>query len=185
MNNSQIAPALKKQLNKNANWFLALGIGLVVMGTLALMFAYTSTIFSVMYFGILLTIMGVFEGIKAFKLSQWSSFFLHLFLGVIYTLAGLFIISNPLVNAITLTLFIAIFFVVSGISRIIFALAKHVPHQNWLILNGIITLLLGILIWAQWPVSGLWIIGMFVGIDAIFTGWAWIMLSLAAKKILA
>lgn len=185
MNSSEITPSLRNQLKKNANWFLTLGIGLVVLGTLALIFSYTSTIFSVMYFGILLTIMGIFEGIKAFKLSQWSSFFLHLFLGILYTLTGLFIISNPLVNAITLTLFIAIFFVISGISRIIFALVKHVPHQNWLILNGIITLLLGILIWAQWPVSGLWIIGMFFGIDAIFTGWTWIMLSLAAKKILS
>lgn len=185
MNNIELTPSLKKQLKQNANWFLTLGIGLVVLGTLALMFAYTSTIFSVMYFGILLTIMGVFEGIKAFKLSQWGSFFLHLFLGVLYTLCGLFIIANPLVNAITLTLFLALFFVISGISRIIFALAKHVPHKNWLLLNGIITTLLGIFIWAQWPVSGLWVIGAFVGIDAIFTGWTWIMLSLTAKKILS
>jgi uncharacterized membrane protein HdeD (DUF308 family) len=180
-----LTASLKKQLKQNADWFLLLGIGLVILGTLALLFSYKSTLFTVMYLGILLTIMGFFEGIKAFKLSQWSSFFLHLFLAVLYIISGVFITSNPLVNAITLTLLLSIFFVVTGILRIIFAFAKHVVHKNWMILNGVITTVLGLLIWAQWPVSGLWVIGMFVGIDAIFTGWTWIMLSLAAKKISA
>lgn len=191
MNNSnnrldiELTPALKKQLKQNSDWFLMLGIGLVILGTLALIFSFKSTIFSIIYLGALLTIMGFFEGIKALKISQWSSFFLHLFLSILFVITGIFIISNPLVNAITLTLLLAIFFVVSGILRIIFAFAKNVPHKNWLILNGIITLFLGLLIWAQWPVSGLWVIGAFVGIDAIFTGWTWIMLSLTAKKILS
>ena len=58
-----------------------------------------------------------------------------------------------------------------------------IPHKGLLLFNGIITLILGILIWAEWPFSGLWVIGTLVGIDAIFTGWTWILLSLKAKNL--
>jgi uncharacterized membrane protein HdeD (DUF308 family) len=57
------------------------------------------------------------------------------------------------------------------------------PEWRWLLLNGAVTLLLGFLIWKQWPFSGLWVIGLFIGIDLIFTGWAWVMLSLTARRL--
>lgn len=171
------------QLRENSTWYLLLGIGLVILGTLAVIFSYTSTIFSVVYLGLLLMAVGCFEIFQAFKVSKWSTFFLHLMLGILFTIGGLFMVMDPTINAINLTLFLAVFFVVTGILKIVFAFAKHIPHKFWLILNGALTTILGILIWKQWPYSGLWVIGMFVGIDAIFTGWTWIMLSLAAKKM--
>lgn len=179
---NQVDSVALKQLKENWKWFLTLGIGLVILGTLAVMFAYTSTLFSLIYLGSFMLVTGGFEVIKSFKINKWSSFFLHLFLGIFYIGSGLFILFYPGLNAITLTLFLAIFFVVSGILRIVFALAKKLPHRGWLIFNGLLTIILGILIWKQWPSSGLWVIGMFVGIDAIVTGWTWIMLSLAARK---
>ena len=57
------------------------------------------------------------------------------------------------------------------------------PHWGWTLVGGIINLVLGIMIWQQWPVSGLWVIGLFVGIDLIFTGWTWVMLALSVKKL--
>lgn len=173
----------QKQLAANANWYLALGISMVVFGTLAVIFSFTSTLFSIIYLGAMLIVLGIMEAVKAFKLSKWSSFFLHIGLGILYVAGGGFILYNPALNAITLTLMLAIFFVVAGIARMIFALVGTVPHKGWLILNGALTLLLGVLIWQQWPVSGLWAIGMLVGVDAIFTGWTWVMLSSMAKKV--
>lgn len=173
-----------KQLQENRSWFLALGITLVVLGTLAVLFSYTTTIFSVIYLGIFLIIVGLFEGIQSFTLSKWGTFFLHLFLGILYTIGGIFIVANPKVNAISLTLLLAIFLVAAGILRIIFAITKNLPHKGWLALNGVLTLILGILIWIQWPISGLWVIGMFVGLDVLFAGWTLIMLALKAKKSL-
>jgi uncharacterized membrane protein HdeD (DUF308 family) len=58
-----------------------------------------------------------------------------------------------------------------------------VPHKGWILISGAITLLLGILIWAQWPYSGLWVIGTFIGIDMILTGITWVQLSLIAKNL--
>ncbi len=172
-----------QQIQEHRKSFLFLGISLVVFGTLATIFAYTSTIFSVIYLGIFLIILGVFEGIQSFTLSRWSNFFLHLFLGVLYTIGGFFIVMHPAENAISLTLLLAIFFIVTGVLKVIFALAKNVPHKGWLAFNGVVTFILGVLIWQQWPLSGLWVIGMLIGIDAIFTGWTLIMLSFAAKNI--
>lgn len=175
--------AALRQLKENWGWLMALGIAMLIIGTLAIIFSFTSTIISVIYFGALLLTAGIMEGIKSTRVSQWSTFFLHLFLSILYIVGGIFIMIHPAVNAITLTLVLAIFFVISGILRMIFSLGRQLPHRSWLFISGILTLLLGILIWQQWPYSGLWVLGTFLGIDLIFTGWTWIMLSMAAKEM--
>lgn len=172
-----------KQLKENSSWYLILGIGLVVLGTLAVFYSFFATLISVIYLGILVLCLGIFEGIKSFSINKWSSFLLHLFISILYCIGGIFIIANPELNAITLTLLLAIFFIVAGIARIVFALTQHIPHKGWVLFNGAITLLLGILIWQQWPYSGLWVLGMFTGIDMIFMGFTWIQLSMMAKKL--
>lgn len=172
-----------KQLKKNANWILGLGISFIILGTLAIIFSFISTLLSIIYLGIFLLTIGTFEGIKAFKVNQWSILFLHLFLSILYVVGGIFIIFYPTINAISLTLLLAIFFVVSGILKMIFALTKQSHNRFWLFINGAIGLLLGILLWQQWPTSGLWVLGTFLGIEMLFTGWTWVMLALNAKNI--
>jgi uncharacterized membrane protein HdeD (DUF308 family) len=82
-----------------------------------------------------------------------------------------------------LTLMMAMFFMVAGLFRIITALAMRFPSWRWRLFDGIITLLLGILLWEQWPFSGLWAIGMFIGIALIISGWSSVMLALAARDL--
>lgn len=171
------------RLKANWGWYLALGIALVVLGTLALTFAYTSTLFSVLYLGATLIIVGILESVQALKMQRFGRFILHAGLGVVYVCAGGYIFYNPAINAISLTLLIAWFFIFSGIFKMIFAFWRSVPHHVTLAINGLITLVLGVLILQQWPASGLWVLGMFLGIDMIFTGWSWIMLAFAAKNI--
>lgn len=125
---------------------------------------------------------GFFEAVKSFKVNKWGSFFLHVFLSLLYIACGCFIVFNPTANAISLTLFLAILFIIAGLFRIYFALTKHVPHQWLLLLNGVASIILGALVWYEWPQSGLWVIGTFVGIEALFTGWTWIMLAVTAKR---
>ncbi len=117
---TEVSFVSRTQLKENWGWFLALGIGLVILGTLAIIYSFTSTIFSVVYLGFLLIIIGLFEGVQSFKLSLWSSFFLHMFLGVLYCVAGLFIVLYPTINAVNITLLLALFFIVTGIAKIIF-----------------------------------------------------------------
>jgi uncharacterized membrane protein HdeD (DUF308 family) len=175
--------AALQQLQRNWMWYLLFGIALVILGALAVVFSYTSTIFSVMYIGGFLVVTGIIEAVQSFKLRLWSRFFLHAILGILYTVAGVFLLMNPAFNAINLTLLLAIFFVISGIFKIVFGLSSKVPHQGWVIFNGVMTILLGLLLWQQWPLSGYWAIGLFVGIDMLFTGWAWIALAMTAKSM--
>ena len=82
-----------------------------------------------------------------------------------------------------LTLLIAMFLVFQGVFRIVAALAVRYPHWGWVLLDGIVSLLLGILIWRRWPVSSLWVIGLFVGIEMLLNGWSLVMLSLAGRNL--
>lgn len=172
-----------QQLKESSSWFLALGIGLVVLGTLALMYSFAATLFSVIYLGLFLLLFGIFEAVKSWKVQHWGNFFLHLALSFLYIVAGVFIIRDPALSAVTLTLLLAVCFVVGGLLKLFFSFSKQAPHRGWLAFDGALNVLLGILIYTQWPLSGLWIIGMLVGINIAVTGWTWIMLASAVKNL--
>ncbi|MFI5333013.1 MAG: HdeD family acid-resistance protein [Candidatus Babeliales bacterium] len=180
---AEVHPLSVKQLKDNWGWYLALGISLIALGTLAVFYTWTATLVSVVYLGFLLLTLGVFEAVKSWKINRWSTFFLHMFLSVLYGVSGAFLIADPTINAITLTLLLSIFFVVAGVIKVVVAWTRLVPHKFWLTLNGILTAILGILIWYQWPESSFWAVGMLVGINMIITGWTWVMLSMVAKNV--
>ncbi len=172
-----------EEFRRNANWFLALGIILIILGTVALGRSIFVTLASMVFLGWLLVIGGVIEAVQAFWQRQWGGFFLHLLGGVLYVIVGLMVVVNPQVGALALTLLMALFFLIAGAFRIIGSLTMRFPEWRWVLLNGIVTFLLGLLIWKQWPSSAFWVIGLFIGIDLIFTGWSWVMLSLTARRL--
>lgn len=174
----------ENRFNKNWSSFFILGIVLVLLGLAAIVGAHYATLTSIIFFGALLTIGGIFEIIYAF-FGRTGQGFLHTLLsGLFYTIVGLVFITHPTASAVALTLLLAAFYTISGIFKIIVSLTSPVVQWGWLLLSGIISLGLGILIWAEWPTIGLWLIGLFIGIDLFFTGWFWIMLSLVAKNLL-
>jgi uncharacterized membrane protein HdeD (DUF308 family) len=174
----------QRSLRDYWGWFFVLGIAMAVLGTIAIGWACiaTLTITAVWVFGFLLLAGGIAEVINSFWAGRWSGTLVHLLIGVLYTVVGFMIIDQPENSAIQLTLIIAIFLIVGGIFRIVFAISERFAGWGWVLLNGGVTLLLGILIYKQWPASGLWTIGLFVGIDLIFNGWAWIMLALGLRR---
>jgi uncharacterized membrane protein HdeD (DUF308 family) len=171
------------ELRRHWGWYLALGIVLIVLGTLAIGSTFVMTIASVFFFGWLLIIAGVMEAIHAFWHKRWAGFFLDLLTGILYVVAGWMMVTNPGGSALLLTLIIAMFLVFEGVFRIVASLAARYPHWGWVLFNGVISLLLGILIWRQWPSSGLWVIGLFVGIEMLLNGWSLVMLSLMGRKL--
>lgn len=169
-------------VRKNWGWFFALGVLLVLLGFAVMGSSFYATIFSVFILGIFLLSAGVVQVIQAFLARQWSGFFLSLMLGILYILLGFFCASRPGEAAISLTLWIAAFLIVAGVFRMISSLALHSENWGWLFFNGIVTFVLGMMIYAEWPFSGLWIIGLFVGVDMILSGISWITLALTAKE---
>jgi uncharacterized membrane protein HdeD (DUF308 family) len=160
-----------------------LGVVAIILGVIALVDSISATIVSMILFGWVLLIAGIVEGVQAFRHRQGNHLFLHLLNAVLSFVVGLMLLRHPLAGALVVTLLLAAYFTVIGIFRIIASLSLRIPHWGWTLANGIITLIFGILIWAQWPVSGLWIIGLFIGIDLIFMGWTQVMLGLAARKL--
>jgi uncharacterized membrane protein HdeD (DUF308 family) len=170
-------------LKKNWGWILGIGILQIAIGSLALGMAAFTTIASVMFFGWLLLAGGLLAIVHGFRQKQWSGFFLDLAMGALYAVAGVMVIGHPVEAALNLTLVIALFLMAGGVLRIVAAFAGVLQHRWWVLLNGVITLVLGVMIWRQWPLSGLWVIGLFVGIDLIVYGWSLVMLGLSARQL--
>lgn len=171
------------ELKRRWGWFLGLGIALILLGTIALGASVLMTLATMVFIGWLMIVGGVVEVVHAFGIKHWGGFFIDLLTGILYVVVGFMIVANPGATAVTLTLLIAMFLIFGGIFRIVTAIIVRFQNWIWLILHGIVNLLLGILIWRQWPFSGLWVIGFFIGIDMIFNGWSLVMLGLAAKKL--
>ena len=178
-----VAETAVENLKGKWGWLLTLGILMLIVGFCALSMPFVAALASVLFLGWLLIIGGVLQGVHAFGQKHWGGLFWQLLIGVLYLLIGLMLIVEPLRSLLALTLLLAIFFVVEGIFRIIAAFRLK-PRDNWgwILLNGLVTLVLGALIWAEWPSAAVWAIGLLVGIDLIFGGWSMIMIALAARK---
>src|SRR5262249_15293553 len=164
-------------------WWLLLARGLVsvVVGFLAIGSPYVATSKFVVVLGVLLLFAGITEVVHAFVVRSWRGFALHLFAAALYLLVGLFMLEDADRAAAVLTLLLAASFFVGGLLRIVFSLAMRFPSWPWVLLNGVVDLFLGSLIWSGWPASGDWVLGLFVGIDLLFHGWSWIMLALRVR----
>jgi len=108
-------------------------------------------------------------------------FFLHMIAGVLYLVAGLFMIQNPVEAALGLTILVAVCLLVGGIIRIVMSVFERFEGWGWVFVNGLVSVLLGAAIWRQWPLSGFWVIGLFVGIEMFLSGLSWLMLGLALR----
>ena len=162
-------------LRAKRGWIVALGIVYVIAGLIALGSIVMATIATVFVVGIMMLIAGVAEVFHAFQIKTWGSFLLWLLLGALYIVAGLLTFENPLLAAALLTLLLGVALIASGIMRIVLAFSmKEGMPWIWVVVSGVITLLLGLIILAHWPVSSLYNLGLFLGIDLIFAGAGWI-----------
>ncbi|MGD0564087.1 MAG: DUF308 domain-containing protein [Roseiarcus sp.] len=163
-------------------WFLAFGIGLVVLGVAAVVRSITATVVSMVFFGWLLVIACGIEVAQAVMVGHWAGFFHHLLAAILFGVTGLLLVTRPVVSAEVATVFMAMFFIIGGLFQFIGSFVVTLPGWGWQALDGAITFLLGLLVLAQWPVSGLWVIGLFLGIDLILFGCEWIALALGLRS---
>jgi uncharacterized membrane protein HdeD (DUF308 family) len=164
-------------------WFLAFGVGLLVLGVAAVARSVTATVASMLFFGWLLVIAAGIEIAQAVMVGQWAGFFYHLLAAILFGVTGLLLVTKPVISAEVVTVVMAMFFMIGGLFQLIGSLAIALPGWGWQAADGIIAFILGLLVLAQWPASGLWVIGLFVGIDLIFYGCAWIALALELRTM--
>jgi uncharacterized membrane protein HdeD (DUF308 family) len=170
-------------LRAKSGWIVALGVVYVIAGVIALGSVVFATVVTVFVVGLMMVIAGIAEIISAFQIKTWGKFLLWVLLGALYVLAGFVTFENPLLAAALLTLLLGCALLVSGIMRIVLAFSmKEGTPWMWVAVSGAITLLLGLIILAHWPVSSLYILGIFLGIDLIFAGMGWIGVGLGLKR---
>jgi uncharacterized membrane protein HdeD (DUF308 family) len=166
-------------------WAVGLGVLLILGGLLAIGYPADSTSATVTVIGVVLITAGILQVVSAFWASAWGGFFVHLLGGLLATFVGVIFVERPLISAVEWTLVLAFFFVGGGLIRTVSAVALRFTAWGWSLLNGIVTLVLGVLIWRGWPGDGLWVIGTLIGIELIFSGWSWVMLGLAARTLVS
>ena len=178
------APAALEPLRAKSGWIVALGVVYVIAGVIALGSVVFATVVSVFVVGIMMLIAGVAEVINAFQIKTWGKFLLWLLLGVLYIVAGFLTFDNPLLAAAVLTLLLGVALIASGIMRIIlgFNMRRGMPW-GWVVFSGVVTLLLGLIILAHWPVSSLYVLGVFLGIDLIIAGIGWIGVGSGLRRL--
>ncbi|WP_029006567.1 HdeD family acid-resistance protein [Azorhizobium doebereinerae] len=164
-------------------WFVALGLVFIVLGFVALAHLVASTFATALYVGAMVLVAGVVQVIHAFRVKEWSRFAIWLLCGLLYVVAGGLIMAQPLLAAGIITLVLGVSFVINGVFRIAAGIgARGYQGWGWIVFSGAMTLLLGAIIIAGWPVNGLMILGLLLGVDLVVNGVATLLFGLALRS---
>jgi uncharacterized membrane protein HdeD (DUF308 family) len=162
---------------------IALGALLIILGTLALASPFVAAVGVNALFACVLVFAGIVHLALAFRVHSAGSVIWKLLVGVAYVCFGVYLILHPALGVVSLTLVLASLFLVEGVFELIlYARARHIHGSAWFLFDGIVSLVLGLLIYMQWPSSAAWAIGTLVGISLIFSGVSGVMVSLAVRK---
>jgi uncharacterized membrane protein HdeD (DUF308 family) len=173
-----------RELRSQWGWFVALGVVMIVAGFIALVSLFLATVVAVTWVGVMMIVAGVLEIVHGIRMKRWSRFFLWIAIGALYILAGLFTFLNPLLASAVLTLMLGLFLIVAGAMRIFLAVQMRGGSSwGWVLASGIITVLLGAIIVFGWPVSSLYTLGIFLGVDLIAAGVSWVSAGLSFRSM--
>ncbi|WP_017300963.1 HdeD family acid-resistance protein [Nodosilinea nodulosa] len=176
-----------EEIKKSISWVIILSIALIVLGALAIISPMIASAFFTATMGWIALISGIVMVVQSFRSHPVRGFWLNLIVGIFYAVAGLYILFNLGAALLALTLAFGILFVVEGIYTIIVGFTQKAGHSmSWLVvLNGVVTLILGIMVLNRWPISALWLIGLYVGISLLLSGLSLLAAALAARKAMA
>lgn len=164
-------------------WFAALGVALIILGVVCIVGDVTATLITVLTIGWMLLIGAVIALVQAFRVGSWSGFFLYLLSALLRGFTGYLLLRYPLAGETSLTIVLASFFIVGGTFRAIGAARLRFPQWGWTTASGAISVVLGVMLLAQLPISSLWFIGLAVGVDFVFDGASLIALATALHRV--
>ena len=167
------------------NWYVFAAVLFILLGLLAIIEPATAAVGIALLLGWLLIFGGVAHLIATFRGGGVKRVLFQILTAVVFVLGGLYILTHPLLAVSTLTVLLAVVILAEGIFDIIsyIRLRRELP-SGWLLFNGIIALILGGLIWAQWPSSAAWAIGTLVGVNLLMTGFTRLMFVMAGRKLI-
>jgi uncharacterized membrane protein HdeD (DUF308 family) len=147
------------------------GVISIIAGMLCMMMPGFTGLSVITFIGVLVLLGGIVRMIWAFKAGSFGRGLFVFAIGALTLLCGIVLLANPLVAAGVLTVLLAVYFIVDGVAEISMGMQRRPkPGAGWLIFGGVVSVLLGILIWRQFPLSGMWAIGVLLGIKLFFVG---------------
>jgi uncharacterized membrane protein HdeD (DUF308 family) len=171
-------------VKKATGWFIAIGVLFIVLGIFAIAEPFAAGLGVTLLVGWLLVIGAVAHFIAAFKGGGAKHVVLQLLVGIVYLIGGLYFLTHTIMGVSTLTLLLSGVILAEGVLEILaYFRLRNMHAAPWLLINGVVTLLLGGLIWFHWPSSSVWAIGTLVGVNLLMTGISRLMLGLAARKL--
>ena len=157
---------------------------LIIFGFLAIALPFATSWGVVVVIAWLIIFSGGFQFIHAFQSQGVGHILWKVLVAILYLIVGIYFLLHPILGVAAFTFALAIFFVVEGVIDLVaYFQTRAIPGSGWILFDGIVTLILGLLVWRQWPSSSLWVIGTLVGISMIMTGTTRLMMSLAAKRL--
>src|SRR5271156_2990380 len=159
------------------------GVLLIVFGVMAVGSPFLAAVAVNVVVAWLLVLAGIVHIMLGFRAHGAGSMIWKVLVGVAYLCFGGYLLMHPVLGVATLTLLLASLFLIEGILNIVlYVQMRPIQGSSWVLIDGIVTLLLGAMIYMQWPSSSAWAIGTLVGISMIFSGVARVMMSLAVRK---
>jgi uncharacterized membrane protein HdeD (DUF308 family) len=169
---------------KVTGWYIAAAVLFILLGMFAIIEPAVAGLGVTLLVGWLLIFGGVAHLVAAFKGGGAKHVILQILIGIVYLIGGLYSLVHPLLAVGTLTLLLAAVIFAGGILEIIsYFRLRSEGISGWMLLNGVIAILLGGMIWFHWPSSSVWAIGILVGVNLLFTGITRLMFGLAAQKL--
>lgn len=177
-------PELAQALQEHAKLTSISGWILVIAGLLALMSPFVAGLSLTIMLGALLIIGGVGQCFLAFKAGAFGRALMMLVVGALMLAVGGFLMSQPVAGLAKITFILVAYFVVAGASELFVGLQlRPASGWGWVVIDGIVTLLLGLVLWMKWPISGALAVGILFGIKMVFAGWALVFIGKSVKTI--
>lgn len=187
MESSSLPQILSPEAKKATGWLIALSVLMILTGIIAIALPGISSVTFTLILGWLLLFNGIVRIVKAFQSKPIRGFWFSLIVGVLYVIAGLVVVFNPVEAVLALTWLFGFMLIFEGVVTIVSAFVNKTGSQlSWLlVLDGVITLILGILVLSQWPVSAVWLIGLYIGISILLSGLSLLMIALSTRRRLS
>ncbi len=162
---------------------MALGVVQLVLGVVAWFDVIAFTIAGVIFIGALLLVAGVFQVVHAFMDREWGGFALHLLIGLLYVVGGFLLMDEPVQGSVIITILVAAALVIGGVLRIAIGIQnRHMPGWVLRIVGGLISLVVGVMLYLLLSWSGLWVVGTLIAVELIVHGVSWIQFGLALRR---
>ncbi|MBI1619558.1 HdeD family acid-resistance protein [Aquamicrobium zhengzhouense] len=176
--------ATEAGLKKSWGWMAAFAVISLVGGVLALLNPFAATLAATMMAGWAFAFLGAMQVIQSFQIKGWGGFIWALLFGLLTLAVGVSLIFNPLAGMVSLTMLVAVLFIVTGIVKVMLSFSlRPVTGWGWVLLSGIVSLVLGVMIFADIFAAATQVLGILLGIELISNGVLFLFTALGLRNL--